>query len=143
LRGLRSAIAAAAGGLQLLLGPAGFSQQALPPLPPLSTPAPAGDSPVPAPSAEELNSCVPRFGHTGCAARLYAQLLCAVVGQSPVPPGLQQQLDSQYERAAIDFRGISVGQVESAAVRYYVPMLCPDKSREIQELFTPLAPPAG
>jgi hypothetical protein len=140
LRGLRSAICAAGGGL-LLMGGAGFGQVGMPPLPP--PPAPAGVSPVPAPSAEELNSCVPRFGHTGCAARLYAQLLCAVVGQSPVPPGLQQQLDSQYERAAIDFRGISVGQVESAAVRYYVPMLCPDKSREIQELFTPLAPPAG
>jgi hypothetical protein len=48
---------------------------------------------------------------------------------------LQQQLAEQYEQAAIDFRGISVEQVETAAVRYYSPMLCPDKSQQIRQLF--------
>ena len=86
---------------------------------------------------------MPRYGNTGCAARLYARLLCSTVGLNPMPEGLQRQLDGQYERAAIDFRGISVAQVESAALRYYVPMLCPARSRQIQELFAPLAEPAG
>ena len=81
---------------------------------------------------------MPSYGNTGCAARLYARLLCGVVGQVPMPEGLQQQLDGQYERSAINFQGITVEQVESAAVRYYVPMLCPNKSRQIQELFAPM-----
>ena len=82
--------------------------------------------------------CVPRYGHTGCAARLYAQLLCTAVGSSTPASELQLQLDQQYEQAAIDFRGITAAQIEKAAVGYYVPMLCPDKRIEIRELFAPL-----
>jgi len=127
--------------LPLLLIPPGLSQPGMPPVPP--PPPPAAPLLLADPTAEELSRCVPSYGHTGCAARLYARLLCDVVGLSVMPEGLQQQLDGQYERAAIDFRGITVQQVESAAVRYYVPMLCPSRSRQIQELFAPLADPAG
>ena len=111
----------------------GFSQLALPPsLPPLP-PLQMAD-----PSAAELSQCVPRFGNVGCAARLYARLLCNVVGQTASPAGLQQQLAGQYERAAIDFRGISVAEVESAALRDQVPLLCAARSQQIQQLFAPL-----
>ena len=149
---LRSAIGALTGVLPLLLASPGLSQIEAPPLvppPPLeSLPSPVrspstGSSFLSDPSPDELSTCVPRYGHTGCAARLYARLLCAVVGQTPMPEGLQQQLDGQYQRAAIDFRGITVAQVESAALRYYVPMLCPARSRQIQDLFAPLAEPAS
>ena len=158
MRRLRSAIWAAAGVLPLVLVAPGLSQVDAPPLPPpppleplsppdsLSRPdspsSPGGQSQS-GPSADELSSCVPRYGNTGCAARLYARLLCVVVGQNPMPQGLQQQLDGQYERAAIDFRGITVAQVESAALGYYVPMVCPARSRMIQELFAPLAEPTA
>jgi hypothetical protein len=101
-----------------------------------------GSVPPPLPSlpeaiSPELQSCVSRFGHTGCAARLYARILCDSVGQIPSSEALEQQLAQQYEQAAIDFRGISPEQVETAAVRYYSPMLCPDKSEQIRQLFNP------
>jgi hypothetical protein len=91
----------------------------------------------------ELEGCVRRFGHTGCAARLYAQLLCASMG---VASGLsadgalermEVQLSEQYDQAAIDFRGITPEQVETAAVRYYAPILCPERSPRIRQLFNP------
>ena len=141
MRWLRSATWAAAGLLPLLSITPGVGQGNLPDLPP--PPPPLAPLLPSDPSPEELSRCVPSYGNTGCAARLYARLLCGVVGLSPMPEGLQQQLDGQYERAAIDFRGISVEQVESAAVRYYVPMLCPARSRQIQDLFAPLAQPGG
>ena len=112
-------------------------------LPGLALPALAqGPVPPPLPSlpeaiSPELQSCVSRFGHTGCAARLYARILCDSVGQLPSSEALEQQLAQQYEQAAIDFRGISPEQVETAAVRYYSPMLCPDKSEQIRQLFNP------
>ena len=112
-------------------------------LPGLVVPALAqGSVPPPLPSlpeaiSPELQSCVIRFGHTGCAARLYARILCDSVGQIPSSEALEQQLAQQYEQAAIDFRGISPEQVETAAVRYYSPMLCPDKSEQIRQLFNP------
>ena len=110
-----------------LMAPLQAQPQALPPLP--SLPQPAVDP--------ELQSCVARFGHTGCAARLYAQLLCRVVGDAAASEQLQQQLTEQYEQAAIDFSGITPEQVETAAVRYYSPMLCPEKSPQIRQLFNP------
>ena len=112
-------------------------------LPGLVVPALAqGSVPPPLPSlpeaiSPELQSCVSRFGHTGCAARLYARILCDSVGQLPSGEALEEQLAQQYEQAAIDFRGISPEQVETAAVRYYSPMLCPDKSEKIRQLFNP------
>lgn len=107
-----------------LMSPAWAEPPAPPPLPSL----PEAISP-------DLQDCVSRFGHTGCAARLYARMLCDSVGQLSSNELLQQQLAQQYEQAAIDFRGISVEQVETAAVRYYSPMLCPDKSQQIRQLF--------
>lgn len=80
--------------------------------------------------------CVTRYGHTGCAARLYAQVLCDNVGAAPPDTSLlEPRLAEHYEQAAIDFRGITPEQVETAAVRYYAPMLCPAKSELILRLF--------
>jgi hypothetical protein len=86
----------------------------------------------------ELEGCVRRFGHTGCAARLYAQLLCASMGTAEGElERMEAKLAEQYDQAAIDFRGITPEQVETAAVRYYAPMLCPEKSPQIRQLFNP------
>jgi hypothetical protein len=86
----------------------------------------------------ELEGCVRRFGHTGCAARLYAQLLCAsLVTAEGELERMEAKLAEQYDQAAIDFRGITPEQVETAAVRYYAPMLCPEKSQQIRQLFAP------
>ncbi len=112
-------------------------------LPGLVAPAPAqGLAPPPLPSlpevsSPELQSCVSRFGHTGCAARLYARILCNSVGDATSSDQLEQQLAVQYEQAAIDFRGITPEQVETAAVLYYSPMFCPAKSQQIRQLFNP------
>ena len=123
-----------AGRLALLVGlesPALAQLLDLPPLPSV-------------PVSPELASCVTRFGHTGCAARLYARLLCDTL--RPQGAGftsretldqIVQQLAEQYEQAAIDFMGITPEQVETAAVRYYTPMLCPEKSPQIRQLFNP------
>ena len=103
-------------------------------------PAAAQLPPPPPPLAPGLESCVTNYGHTGCAARLYARLLCDTIGAPSSPEVLQnleQQLDQQYQQAQIDFRGITPQQVETAAVRYYSPMLCPDKSSQIRQLFEP------
>ena len=109
--------------------------------PPPPPPAPALDLAVPA--AEEINLCVPRFGNSGCAARLYAGLLCAAVGEGAAPQELQQRLEQQYAQAGIDFRGISASQIETMAVTDQAPRLCPQKSRQIQELFSSLAGASG
>jgi len=91
----------------------------------------------------ELEGCVRRFGHTGCAARLYASLLCSSVASAASLQAtealerMEAQLAEQYDQAAIDFRGITPEQVETAAVRYYAPMLCPEKSSQIRQLFNP------
>ena len=98
-------------------------------------PLPAVPEPVISP---ELEGCVRRFGHTGCAARLYAQLLCASLGTAEGElERMEAKLAEQYDQAAIDFRGITPEQVETAAVRYYAPMLCPEKSPKIRQLFAP------
>ena len=92
---------------------------------------------LPSTVSPELQSCVTRFGHTGCAARLYARILCSTVGKRGSTELMEQQLAEQYEQAGIEFRGITAEQVETAAVRYYAPMLCPAKSPEIRQLFNP------
>jgi len=127
------------GALLLVLAP--VRSQPLPaPPPPLPSLQPSFQtSPLEEPSPEALSVCVPRYGHAGCAARLYARLLCVVVGVSSSLEDLQQQLDEEYQQAAIDFRGISAAQIEAAAVTYYAPMLCPQKSGQIRELFASLA----
>jgi len=130
------------GGVLLQLLAPVRSQPLLPdPPPPLPAPQPSTEPLLlEDPSPEALSVCVPRYGHTGCAARLYARLLCAVVGVNVSAEDLQRQLEADYERAAIDFSGISAAQIETAAVSYYAPMLCPLKSRQIRELFSSLAP---
>ena len=93
--------------------------------------------PLPTSLSPELQNCVPRFGHTGCAARLYARLLCDTVGKRVSTALMEQQLAEHYEQAGLEFRGITAEQVETAAVRYYAPMLCPAKSPQIRGLFNP------
>lgn len=90
--------------------------------------------------AQELSDCVPRFGHAGCAARIYAQLLCQVVGRSVPFEPLEQRLAREYAQASIDFSGITVTQLETSAVEDYAPMLCPQNSQRIRGLFAPLRP---
>ena len=126
------------GALILQLAPA--RSQLLPPAPP---PPPAPALELADPAAEEINLCVPRFGNSGCAARLYAGLLCAAVGEGAAPQELQQRLEQQYAQAGIDFRGISASQIETMAVTDQAPRLCPQKSRQIQELFSSLAEASG
>jgi len=99
--------------------------------------------PPPPPSAlesgtlTELDSCVARYGNTGCAGRLFAELLCSTIAQPRGLPQLEAQLQRQYQQAAIDFSGITPQQVEASAVYYYAPMLCPDRSSTIRRLFRP------
>lgn len=112
-------------------------------LPPAAPPPPAPALELAEPAAEEINLCVPRFGNSGCAARLYAGLLCAAVGEGVAPQELQQRLEQQYAQAGIDFRGISASQIEAMAVKDEAPRLCPQKSRQIQELFSSLAEASG
>lgn len=89
--------------------------------------------PLPAPASP----CVSRYGETGCGARLYAQLLCDSIGRSLPVPTLQQQLQAQFEQAGLRFAGVTAEQVESAAVRYYAPQLCPAQAGGLRELFYP------
>ena len=119
--------------LRLLLGCAlalqpllsGAARGQLPPPPP----------PPPPPVVTDLGGCVASYGNTGCAARLYAQLLCDSIGTRFNGSQLTSQLDQQYAQAGIDFSGITPEQVERAAVRYYAPMLCPSKSERIRAVF--------
>ncbi len=93
----------------------------------------------PLPSLPEASpaECTLRYGHLGCAAKLYAQLLCSSV-EGGLNDGrvMEQALADQFEQAAIRFSGISAEQVEQAAVRYYVPLVCPEKQQQILELFS-------
>lgn len=84
---------------------------------------------------EPVAHCVRRFGHTGCAARLYAQLLCESFDQPALLLAQQARLAEDFEREGIAFEGISVDEVETAAVRYYTPMLCQERSPNIRTLF--------
>lgn len=113
------------------------------PPPPLAAPVPGSDSAPPGArwGGSNLRSCVTLHGNLGCAARLYAELLCRVVGAPPALQTLEPQLARQYALAAIDFTGLSAEAVESAAVSEQVPQICPDRSPEIQALFAPLMSP--
>ena len=87
------------------------------------------------PLQQSLESCVPSYGDGGCAARLYAQLLCDSVGQATPVRELEGRLQTQYERAGINFLGLTPEVVESTAVLTYVPDLCPQQRAQIQKLF--------
>ena len=80
-------------------------------------------------------ACVSRYGNSGCAANLYAQLLCDTVGSETSMQQLEPRLQRAFEQAGINFAGLTAEAIQSAAVDYYPPMLCPPKSRQIQELF--------
>lgn len=80
-------------------------------------------------------SCLERYGQSGCAARLYAEMLCAHFDRPEVMRNRESQLADRFEEAGLDLAGISPAEVETAAVGYYVPMLCPRKSGQIQRLF--------
>lgn len=82
-------------------------------------------------------ACVSRYGNSGCAANLYAQLLCDTVGLPITMQQLEPRLQSAFEQAGINFAGVTAEAIETAAVRYYTPMLCSPKSRQIQELLQP------
>ncbi len=98
-------------------------------------PAPALAPPPPLPPP--ASPCVSRYGETGCGARLYAQLLCESIGRPLPVPTLQQQLQAQFEQAGLRFVGVTVEQVQGAAVRYYAPQLCPAQAGSLRELFYP------
>jgi hypothetical protein len=122
------------------------SAPALPP-PPLAAPPLGGDTaPAVGPSdTHALRNCVMVHGNLGCASRLYAELLCRVVGAPRPVQTLEPLLARQYALAQIDFTGLSAQAVESAAVSEQVPQICPARSWEIQALFAPLlsSPPAA
>jgi hypothetical protein len=82
-------------------------------------------------------ACVNRYGNSGCAANLYAQLLCDTVGSATTIQQLEPRLQSAFEQAGINFVGLTAEAIETAAVRRYTPMLCSLKNRQIQELFQP------
>ena len=84
---------------------------------------------------EPLAPCVRRFGHTGCAARLYAQLLCESFDQPALLLAQQARLAEDFEREGISFAGIGPDAVKTAAVLYYTPMLCQERSPRIRTLF--------
>ena len=84
---------------------------------------------------EPLAPCVRSFGHTGCAARLYAQLLCESFDQPALLLAQLARLAEDFEREGISFAGIGPDAVETAAVRYYTPMLCQERSPRIRTLF--------
>ena len=130
--GVRRAVGAAL--LCLLLGD-GSSRAQLPPgLPP---PPPAAHGAWDAP----LATCVPRFGDAGCAAHLYAQALCALVGQRAEPTPWQRWLEQRYGEAGIRFDGLTVEQIERLAVAEQVPQLCPASAEAIHRLFSAPAQP--
>lgn len=94
----------------------------------------------PPPLPPPPSACVIRYGQTGCAARLYAQLLCDSVGHSLPLAGLQQELQARFEEAGLRFVGIGPAEVESAAVRYYAPQLCPAQAGKLHMLYYPPGP---
>ena len=96
----------------------------------------------PEPRPIDLARCVANLGQVGCAARLYAQLLCDNIGLQTPLNQLHQNLQSSFEQAAIDFQGITPSSIETAAVRYYTPQLCPLKSEKIIDLMQRQSPPS-
>ena len=96
----------------------------------------------PEPRPIDLARCVANLGQVGCAAKLYAQLLCDNIGLQTPLNQLHQNLQSSFEQAAIDFQGITPSSIETAAVRYYTPQLCPLKSEKIIDLMQRQSPPS-
>lgn len=84
-----------------------------------------------------VSACVARYGHTGCAARLYAEVLCEVVGQRADLYRALTQLQRRFSDEHINFSGITAEQVEIVAARYYVPQLCPPKQQQVWDLLLP------
>ncbi|MEY4841090.1 MAG: hypothetical protein RLZZ374_1998 [Cyanobacteriota bacterium] len=116
------------------------SSLVVPPPPPL---LPELLAPGPAQASNfALGRCVANLGQVGCAARLYAQLLCDNIGLQTPLNQLHQSLQSSFEQAAIDFQGITPPSIETAAVRYYAPQLCPLKSEKILDLMQRQSPPS-
>jgi len=113
---------------------------AVPPPPPVFPEllAPA----APPSNSVDLGRCVANLGQVGCAARLYAQLLCDNIGLQTPLSQLHQSLQSSFEQAAIDFQGITPASIETAAVRYYTPQVCPLKSEKIIDLMQRQGPPS-
>jgi hypothetical protein len=97
---------------------------------------------APPPNSVDLGRCVANLGQVGCAARLYAQLLCDNIGLQTPLSQLHQSLQSSFEQAAIDFQGITPASIETAAVRYYTPQVCPLKSEKIIDLMQRQGPPS-
>jgi hypothetical protein len=95
---------------------------------------------LPPTAQAQVEHCVARYGSTGCAARLYAQELCNGFDKPDAAAAMQSDLTQQFEQAEIDFNGLSAAAIETAAIRYYTPMLCPERSGRIQQLFES-APP--
>ena len=119
------------------------------PLPtPLAVPPPPPVFPellapgAPPSNSLDLGRCVANLGQVGCAARLYAQLLCDNIGLQTPLSQLHQSLQSSFEQAAIDFQGITPASIETAAVRYYTPQVCPLKSEKIIDLMQRQGPPS-
>ena len=90
---------------------------------------------VPPMARAQLGSCVARYGQTGCAARVYGQVLCSGFDQPMAVAVMQAELTQQFAQAAIDFSGISAETIETTALRDAVPLFCPQNSARIQELF--------
>ena len=145
--------------LVLLVASASIASAAWGQLPPASPPLAPWPSPrvVPPPppvlpellapgppqaSSFALGRCVANLGQVGCAARLYAQLLCDNIGLQTPLNQLHQRLQLSFEQAAIDFQGITPPSIEMAAVRYYAPQLCPQKSEKILDLMQRQSPPS-
>jgi len=83
-------------------------------------------------------SCLERYGQSGCAARLYAEMLCAHFDRPEVMRNRESQLADRFEEAGLNLTGIPAAAVETAAVREYAPQLCPQKSEQIRRLFRSL-----
>lgn len=106
-------------------------------LPAAVPPPPVVERPLP-PASSGLQHCVPRYGTSGCAARLYAELLCSLGDQGlaqDVQAG-QHWLAQRYEQAGLGFSDLSPAQIEELAVEEQVPQLCPDSSEALRRLFS-------
>jgi hypothetical protein len=112
----------AAASVAAVVLPLGAAAQGLAPLPVAPPP---------------VSVCVRRYGHTGCAAKLYAELLCQIVGQPSDLYREQRLLQQRYSEEQLDFSGMTAAQVETAAVRYYVPQLCPQKKEQVWGVLGP------